>query len=125
MKVVIVADIDMAEDVKVCVLGYCSKYGWEEVEVEPKPLPTKKVPYFDPNANTYDEEKERSIMNEIDGYNRCIDDILENSGLKPLPKDENHEYYGCPLCWHIVSSVQNYCENCGQKLDWRGMGETE
>lgn len=41
-----------------------------------KPLPYKKAPYFDPNANTYDEEKERSIMNEIDGYNRCIDEIL-------------------------------------------------
>lgn len=41
-----------------------------------RPLPQKKVPYFDPNANTYDEEKERSIMNEIDGYNRCIDEIV-------------------------------------------------
>lgn len=41
-----------------------------------KPLPQKKVPYFDPNASTYDEEIERSIMNEIDGYNRCIDEIL-------------------------------------------------
>jgi hypothetical protein len=40
-----------------------------------RPLPRKKVPYFDPNANTYDEEEERSIMNEIDGYNRCIDEI--------------------------------------------------
>ena len=49
----------------------------------------------------------------------------ENNGLKPLPKDESHEYYGCPSCRHIVSSVQNYCENCGQKLDWRDIGETE
>lgn len=54
-----------------------------------------------------------------------IADILENNGKKPLPKDESHEYYGCPSCRHIVSSVQNYCENCGQKLDWRDIGETE
>lgn len=41
-----------------------------------RPLPQKKIPHFDPNACTYDEERERSIMNEIDGYNRCIDEIL-------------------------------------------------
>lgn len=60
--------------------------------------------------------------------NECIDTIVgeeENNGLKPLPKDESHGYYGCPSCRHIVSSVQNYCENCGQKLDWGDIGETE
>ena len=40
-----------------------------------RPLPKKKAPHFDPNDSTYDEERERSIMNEIDGYNRCIDEI--------------------------------------------------
>lgn len=62
------------------------------------------------------------------GWNDCIGTMLGeeegNNGLKPL-KDENHEYYGCPSCRHIVSSVQNYCENCGQKLDWKDIGETE
>ena len=62
------------------------------------------------------------------GWNDCIGTILGeeegNNGLKPL-KDESHEYYGCPSCRHIVSSMQNYCENCGQKLDWRDIGETE
>ena len=62
------------------------------------------------------------------GWNDCIGTMLGeeegNNGLKPL-KDENHEYYGCPSCRHIVSSVQNYCENCGQKLDWRNVGEIE
>ena len=41
-----------------------------------KPMPSKKVPVFDPNSASYDEERERSIMNEIVGYNRCIDEIL-------------------------------------------------
>ena len=37
---------------------------------------------------------------------------------KPLGRDEKHKFFGCPVCKHIVSSVQNYCEDCGQKLDW-------
>ena len=41
-----------------------------------KPLPSKKVSAFDPNSASYDEERERSIMNEIDGYNRCLDEIM-------------------------------------------------
>lgn len=44
---------------------------------------------------------------------------------KEPERDESHEYYGCPSCRRIVSSVQNYCENCGQKLDWGDIGETE
>lgn len=40
-----------------------------------RPLPEKKVPHFDPNDSTYDEKRERFIMNEINGYNRCIDEI--------------------------------------------------
>lgn len=39
---------------------------------------------------------------------------------------------GCPVCGSIVSSVQRYCDRCGQKLDWDGFvhkrmekGETE
>lgn len=41
MKVVIVADIDIADDVGTCVLGYSSKKGWEEIEVTPRPLPQR------------------------------------------------------------------------------------
>lgn len=26
--------------------------------------------------------------------------------------------YGCKRCKHIVESVQNYCEHCGQAIDW-------
>lgn len=37
-------------------------------------LPTKKVPVFDPND--CDIEKEKQIIYEIAGYNRCIDEIL-------------------------------------------------
>ena len=39
-----------------------------------RPLPTKKVPVFDPNH--CDIEKEILIIHEIDGYNRCLDEIM-------------------------------------------------
>ena len=38
-----------------------------------KPMPTKKVPIFD--ANNFDKEEEEKILWEINGYNRCIDEI--------------------------------------------------
>lgn len=41
-----------------------------------KPMPSKKVPIFDLNSASYDEEYEKRIMYEIDGYNRCIDEIM-------------------------------------------------
>ena len=39
-----------------------------------RPLPTKKVPVFDPNH--CDLEKEKLIVHEIEGYNKCLDEIL-------------------------------------------------
>lgn len=39
-----------------------------------KPMPTKKKPLFDPNHCEIEEEIK--IIHEIDGYNRCIDEIL-------------------------------------------------
>ena len=44
---------------------------------------------------------------------------------KPL-KDKLREegYCGCPICKHLVDSVSNYCEHCGQALDWTEEGET-
>ena len=82
-----------------------------------KPLPEKKE----------HEEEIDYDYGYIDGWNDCISTMSgeeENNGLRPL-KDDSHEYYGCPSCLHIVSSVQNYCENCGQKLDWRNVEDIE
>lgn len=41
-----------------------------------KPMPSKKVPVFDPNSASYDEEYEKRIMDEIDGWNACLDEIM-------------------------------------------------
>lgn len=87
---------------------------WCPLKPLPKRIPPNEYGYMTPYGSV---------------WNACLDKIMGetegNNGLKPLPKDESHEYYGCPSCRHIVSSVQNYCENCGQKLDWRDIGETE
>ena len=97
------------------ICAYLKKFGPDECPL--KDLPQKIVGKREMFMPTY------SL-----GWNDCIGTMLGeeegNNGLKPL-KDENHEYYGCPSCRHIVSSVQNYCENCGQKLDWRNVGEIE
>ena len=39
-----------------------------------RPLPQKKKPLFDPNHCEIEEEIK--IIHEIDGYNRCIDEIM-------------------------------------------------
>ena len=70
MNVVIVADLDMAEGVNTCVLGYCSEYGWEELDVVPRPLPQKKNAYKFKDFN-------RLIENaQVEGWNACIDEIM-------------------------------------------------
>ena len=70
MNVVIVADLDMAEGVNTCVLGYSSEYGWEEFEIKPRPLPQKKNAYKFKDFN-------RLIENaQVEGWNACLDAIL-------------------------------------------------
>lgn len=73
MKVVIVADIDITNDVNTCVLGYSSKDGWEEVEVTPKPLPQKKDIGI----------LEGTILGQVEqlvfeGWNACLEEIEEH-----------------------------------------------
>lgn len=32
-------------------------------------------------------------------------------------------YWDCPICRHLVDMSANYCEHCGQALDWTEEGE--
>ena len=36
---------------------------------------------------------------------------------KPKTND-NYIMYICPCCNNFIKLCRNYCENCGQKLDW-------
>ena len=51
-------------------MGTCSRH----IRCPIRLTPTKKVPVFDPNH--CDIEKEKLIIHEIDGYNRCIDETF-------------------------------------------------
>lgn len=67
---------DMHEEyVRYCELvGNVPLYGIHK-DCPLKPLPSKKVPAFDPNSASYDEEYEKRIMNEIDGWNACLEEL--------------------------------------------------
>ena len=51
-------------------------------------------------------------------------DVMRECTEKQIPKKplDDHliktGYWGCPICKHMVDSVSNYCEHCGQALDW-------
>lgn len=32
--------------------------------------------------------------------------------------DDRYVMYICPCCNNFIKLCKNYCENCGQKLDW-------
>lgn len=57
-------------------MGMWAIHHGKPVDCPLKPIPSKKVPIFDSNNASYDEEYEKRIMYEIDGYNRCIDEIM-------------------------------------------------
>lgn len=70
--------------------------------------------------------KEKYIHGGDEGYDRkriealniAISAIEKQTPKKPLKTDEYHPYYGCPQCKHIVTAVQDFCERCGQSIDW-------
>lgn len=51
--------------------------------------------------------------------------LEKQSPVRPLQKYETRKdgwikrrIFGCPVCKRIVSCVQDYCESCGQAIDW-------
>lgn len=55
-----------------------------------------------------------------DELSNCIDKALE----KQIPKkaknvsDDGIERYVCENCNNLMHRKKNYCDNCGQALDW-------
>lgn len=83
------------------------------------------------------------IISEIEKRNMTLDHVLEymkfedecikssftfKSLLKARERNQPKEvvevpvgticYYTCPVCGYVLYLNQNYCGNCGQKLDW-------
>ena len=53
--------------------------------------------------------------------------VLKNTPMKPIIDRVYDEVWGCTFtvatcanCGSTVFNGANYCEDCGQRLDWRG-----
>jgi hypothetical protein len=59
--------------------------------------------------------KDEYILNE-----KAILSALEKQMPKKpvIPFDSIDRNYECPTCPHRVDKTQQYCDKCGQKLDW-------
>lgn len=68
------------------------------------------------------EIRKNSHFDDVDNeeLSRCIDEALE----KQIPKkaknvsDDGIERYVCENCNNLMHRKKNYCDNCGQALDW-------
>lgn len=49
---------------------------------------------------------------------RAISALEKQTPKEPLGTDEYRPYYGCSSCKHIVTACQDYCDRCGQAIDW-------
>ena len=58
-----------------------------------------------------DKETHRNDLNIIEKA------LQRNVALEPI-QNNNPRYYDCPNCQENVSSDEDYCCYCGQKLDW-------
>ena len=67
----------------------------------------------------------RIIDNDIDvkvncsGAKQVIQDALTKQlAIRPIPLNNNYGIYECASCGHIFTTHDNYCEKCGQKIEW-------
>lgn len=65
------------------------------------------------------------IVQDVEDLNNAYD-VAINALEKQIPKkpktDDRYVMHICPWCNDFVKVSHNYCQNCGQKLDW-GDGE--
>ena len=61
------------------------------------------------------------IVQNVEDLNNAYD-VAINALEKQIPKkpktDDRYVMYICPWCNDFVKVSHNYCQNCGQKLDW-------
>lgn len=63
----------------------------------------------------------KMVFPETTGYLEALE-ISAKALEKHIPKkpktDDRYVMYICPWCNDFVKVSHNYCQNCGQKLDW-------
>ena len=77
-------------------------------------------------------DTDRAIDRAISAVYNCIDQKIDAKGIKntiffalmkqvPLKVDRGYGYYlpRCPACGLKQDRTPNYCEKCGQRLDFR------
>ena len=61
------------------------------------------------------------IVQNVEDLNNAYD-VAINALEKQIPKkpktDDRYVMYICPWCNDFVKVSHNYCQNCGQKLEW-------
>lgn len=44
--------------------------------------------------------------------------MLKKVKVKIQEEEQNRKYHRCPVCDRWLTSMANYCSDCGQALDW-------
>lgn len=56
---------------------------------------------------------------------KAISALEKQTPQKPILRDKNDDVYDCPVCGGVVSIYDysdDYCSNCGQRIDWKAEG---
>ena len=69
--------------------------------------------------------KENEAIKYIENHGYISDDVKDmtiKALEKQIPKkpktNDSYIMYICPCCNNFIKLCKNYCEYCGQKLDW-------
>ena len=62
-----------------------------------------------------------NALEEIEQYKGTVEELklAKEKQIAKKPKtDDRYVMYICPCCNDFIKVSHNYCQNCGQKLDW-------
>ena len=79
------------------------------------------VEFFEKLADVIDDEaKTEEFCDEYTwALNRMRCEVRQSVPVRPKKKGKRITYYTCGQCGHGVGYGDNYCNECGRKIDWR------